>query len=262
MTPKKRAMSSDQAREVRAKGHADARQFALLIGLPNDYKNDLKAKKDVIDHNGDAHSVKSGKAWWQIFLYSLNRIRSDYAFTAMNGVGQLIGECLNCFPQDRSDYLMDKARYKKALEIPMKQISDKLQDKKRLAAFLAKSFFNGNEVQFLTIKHNDKYHIFYYKNVIDTLCENFTITNSVAHQKDQFNNQKVLFKIDDKNAGELEVRTDSDVHYREIKFRLNKLKVLTLLQLKIASKDEPIKINGADVNNKLIRYGAAIKKFK
>jgi hypothetical protein len=260
--PKKRAMSSDQAREVRAKGHADAREFALLIGLPSDYKNDLKAKKDVIDHNGDAHSVKSGNEWWQIFLYSFNRIKTDYAFAAMNGIGQLIEKCLNCFPQDRSDYLADKERYKEALETPMKEISDKLQDKKRLAAFLAKSFFNGNEVQFLTIKHNNKYHVFYSKNVIDTLCENFTIANSIAQKPDQFNNQKVLFKIEGKNAGELEVRTDSGKHYRQIKFRLNKLKILTLLQLAIASKDEPICINGADAKNKLIRYGDAIKKFR
>jgi hypothetical protein len=138
--PKKRATSSDRAREVRAKGHADAREFALLIGLPSDYKNDLKAKKDVIDHNGDAHSVKSGNKWRQIFLYSFNRIKTDYAFAAM-------------------------------------------------------------------------------------------------------------------------IKIDSAIHYREIKFRLNKLKILTLLQLAIAPK-EPICINGADAKNKLIRYGDAIKKFR
>jgi hypothetical protein len=37
--------------------------------LSNDYQNDVQAKKDVIDFNGDSHSVKSGKKRWQIFLY-------------------------------------------------------------------------------------------------------------------------------------------------------------------------------------------------
>ena len=54
-------MSSDRARQVRAKGHEDARSFAQLIGLSSDYQNDPKAKKDVIDPSGDAHSVKSGE---------------------------------------------------------------------------------------------------------------------------------------------------------------------------------------------------------
>ena len=55
---KKRAMSSEKARNVRAKGHKDAKSFAKLIGLNDDYQNDHQAKKDVIDQNGDAHSVK------------------------------------------------------------------------------------------------------------------------------------------------------------------------------------------------------------
>ena len=73
----KRAMSSEQASKVKLKGHAREREFAKLIGLDDEYKNDKKAKKDVIDFNGDGHSVKSG-AWWQIFLYSANRIKSDF----------------------------------------------------------------------------------------------------------------------------------------------------------------------------------------
>ncbi|MDR1450875.1 MAG: hypothetical protein LBI57_00870 [Helicobacteraceae bacterium] len=180
----------------------------------------------------------------------------------MNGVGQLIEECLNCFPLDRSVYLADKPIYKRKLEKPMKEICDKLQDKPRLAAFLATSFFNGEEARFLTIKHDDIYHIFYHKNVIDTLRAHFTIANSVAMRSGEFDNQKVLFKLNGKNAGELEVRNDSDVHYREIKFRLNKLKILNLLQLRITLKDEPSLVNGAKVAGKIVRYGAAIKKFK
>lgn len=65
---KKRALSSDAARAVRQKGYDDAMEFALLIGLTTDYKNDPQAKKDVIDPSGDAHSVKGGEIKWQVFL--------------------------------------------------------------------------------------------------------------------------------------------------------------------------------------------------
>lgn len=57
---KKRGLSSDRARQVRADGHKDAFEFAKLIGLEEDYQNDAKAKKDVVDGAGDAHSLKSG----------------------------------------------------------------------------------------------------------------------------------------------------------------------------------------------------------
>ena len=67
----KRALSSADARWVRQRGHNDALEFALAIGLPRDYRNDPQAKKDVIDPSGDAHSVKSGEKKWQIFLYGL-----------------------------------------------------------------------------------------------------------------------------------------------------------------------------------------------
>ena len=63
---KSRASSSDEARRYRQQGHDDALLFALAIGLNEDYKNDTKAKKDVIDLSGDAHSVKSGEKKWQI----------------------------------------------------------------------------------------------------------------------------------------------------------------------------------------------------
>lgn len=67
---KTRASSSAEARRYRQQGHDDALRFAIAIGLNKDYKNDPKAKKDVIDPSGDAHSVKSGEKKWQIFLYA------------------------------------------------------------------------------------------------------------------------------------------------------------------------------------------------
>lgn len=61
---KSRASSSEEARRYRQQGYDDALEFALLIGLSSDYKNDPHAKKDVIDPSGDAHSLKGGEVKW------------------------------------------------------------------------------------------------------------------------------------------------------------------------------------------------------
>ena len=247
-------MSSTKARNVRALGHKKARLFASLIGLPSDYQNDSKAKKDVIDNNGDSHSVKSGD-YWQIFLYSKNRIDKDPSFQAMNGIGQLILKCLNCFPEDRKEYLKNKTIYKEKLAIPMIELKEKLKEKYRLEAFLSKAIFNGGEVQYFTIneKDTDLFLVFYYKDVLSILKNNIEVKNSKATRKGQFDNQKVLFKNNDKNVGELELRNDSDAHYREIKLRFTGVKITSLLKEKITNYKQKDKIK---------IYGQAIKKFK
>jgi len=101
-------MSSEKARNVRQKGYEDALEFAKLIGVEKDYKNNLQAKKDVIDRSGDTHSVKSGSKKWQIFLYSANRHITLLIFKRLNGLGDLMLKCLNVFPEKFS-----KIHYKK-----------------------------------------------------------------------------------------------------------------------------------------------------
>ena len=100
----RKAMSTEKARQVRQQGHDDALEFARTIGVESDYRNNLKAKKDVIDGNGDTHSVKSGQKRWQIFLYRSSRLQSDDAFLSMNGVGQLLIDCLKVYPEKFTDY--------------------------------------------------------------------------------------------------------------------------------------------------------------
>lgn len=124
---KRRAMTTEKARIVRQQGHNDALEFALAVGLSSDYKNNPQAKKDVIDPSGDAHSVKSGKLKWQIFLYSTKRLNSDTAFTLMNGMGQLLLECINAFPQDYGEYQKNKTKSKELLRKPMTMLAEKLQ---------------------------------------------------------------------------------------------------------------------------------------
>lgn len=248
-----RGSTSEAAREYRQRGHDDAKVFALLLGLESDYQNDLQAKKDVIDPSGDAHSVKSGEKKWQIFLYGLNRFESDNIFKFLDGVGELLISCINSFPTDFDDYQRNKLMYKNRLQIPMFNLAQKLRNKSLLKAFISKSMFNGSEVDYLTVFDKGVYHVFWGPEVVDVLSENFEVTNSQARTSGQLDNQKVIFKYQDRNVGELEMRNDSSIHYREIRFNMYKPKIMALLFEKIEKTSEL----GVAINV----YGKASKKF-
>ncbi len=250
---KSRASSSDEARRYRQQGHDDALFFALAIGLSEDYQNDPKAKKDVIDPSGDAHSVKSGEKKWQIFLYGLNRFESDPFFRVMNGMGQLLIDCIKSFPATFEEYQRNKAKAKRRLRPHMVALAEKLQDKHRLRAFIGKSIFNGGEVNYLTVYEKKKFHVFWGKEVERVMAESLEVANSKARQAGQFPDQKVIFKFGGTNLAELEMRNDSPTHYREIRFNMVKPKAMKLFFAKITHTQ--------NYNDKVILYGEAIKHF-
>jgi len=250
---KKKAMTSQKASFVKKKGHEDAREFAKLLGIGKEYKSDPQAKKDVIDFEGHSYSVKSGEKKWQIFLYGKTRFEKDYTFKGMDGLGDLFLKCINIFPENRNEYLKNKDKYKKRLQKPMQEISKKLKEKKLLAAFIDKAIFNSGEVDFLVIKEKEIFHIFWSKEVVDSLVKNYSPENSKARIKNQYDSQKVVFKVEDKTHGEIEVRNDSEVHYREIKFWLDKKLTFNLLKSNIKALKK--------IKHNLIIYGKAINKF-
>ncbi|CEG12995.1 hypothetical protein MSIBF_A3060004 [groundwater metagenome] len=250
---KKRAMTSEQASYVKRQGHSDTKEFAKLIGLSDEYLNDPKAKKDVIDKSGDSYSVKSGKKKWQIFLYGKKRFENDYSFRAMNGMGQILLKCTKCFPDKRSEYLKNKQFYKNKLQLPMTALCGKLKDTNRIIAFIDKGVFNSGEVNYLAIKHENKFHVFWSRDVVDVLSKNFVVENSHARNNTQISNQKIVFKVDNKTYGEIEMRNDSEVHYREVKFWLNNPFIFKLLLRNIKEVKE--------YQDRILVYGNAIKKF-
>jgi len=253
---KKRAMTSEKARYVRSKGHQDALKFAKLLGLNKDYQNDIKAKKDVIDQSGYSYSVKSGEKKWQIFLYSLSRFQEDTLFQALNGLGDLFIRCILSFPENRDEYLKNKLKYKNRLAAQMIKIKNYLSEKRKLKGFLSLAFFNGNEVDFLVIKQNEVFNVFESKEVVDIISNHIIVDTSQKRKDTDVPNQKVVFKINkDKpiTIGEIEMRNDSDVHYREVKFWMSKKHTFELLTTKITLKKQ--------VNKNLITFGKAIKKF-
>jgi len=250
---RKRALTTEGARAVRQKGYDDALEFALAIGLSTDYKNDPQAKKDVIDLSGDAHSVKGGIKKWQVFLYRLGRFESDHAFIVMNGIGALLAECINAFPPTYAGYRRDKIAAKERLRIPMVKLAEKLQERPRLKAFLNKSLFNGGEVNYLTVKQDGVFHVFLNKDVVDVLGDNLEVCNSRAISAGQMPEQKVLLRYNGKNLGELEMRNDSVIHYREVRFNMIKPKAMEVLFEKIPMTKK--------FNDKVLMYGNTPRRF-
>ncbi len=250
---KKRAMTSAKASYVKRKGHADAREFAKCLGIGKEYKSDLQAKKDITDSEGHSYSVKSGEKKWQIFLYGKSRFEKDYTFKGMNGLGDLLLECIESFPESRDDYLKDKKTYKERLQTPMRKLCEKLEQKRLLAAFIDKSMFNSGEVDFLFIIDGTTFHVFWNRDVVDILTNNYEVENSKAKTKNQLDDQKVIFKVNGKTHGEIEMRNDSEVHYREIKFWLDKKLTFDLLKSQIKKRK--------NLNKNIILYGKAINKL-
>jgi hypothetical protein len=251
--PKKKAMTSEKASFVKRKGHADTREFAEVLGIGKEFKSDPTAKKDVIDSEGYSYSVKSGEKKWQIFLYGKTRFLTNFTFKSMNGLSEIFLECIESFPESRKDYLNDKRKYKEKLKEPMRKLCQKLQDKRILAGFIDKSMFNSGEVDFLVVKEGKQFHVFWGRDVVNVLTENLEVENSKARINSQLDDQKVVFKFSGKTIGEIEMRNDSDIHYREVKFWLEKNQTLNLLKSKISPSQK--------LNERLILYGNAIKKL-
>ncbi len=249
-----RASSPEAAKKYRQDGHDDALAFALTIGLSQDYERDRRAKKDVIDPSGDAHSVKSGQKKWQIFLYKRKRFLEDNGFQALNGIGSLLVHCIDAFPPRYSDYEGDKEAAKQRLQAPMRELKDRFQRKALLRAFLRKSIFNGGEVNYLTILHDDIYRVYWSDDVVREMASAFEVVNSTALREGEFDDQKVLFRWDGKNVGELEMRNDSPRHYGEVRFNMHKERCMAVL--------DAADLKSRDWSRKNVRlYGKAIQTF-
>jgi len=171
----------------------------------------------------------------------------------MDGIQDLFLRCIRAFPDQREEYLKNKEKYKKQLQEAMIELSQKLRDKRLLKSFLDKSIFNGGEVNFLVIKEGDKFHVFWGKDVVETLSEAYEVDTSKARQKGHFDHQKVVFKVRNLTHGEIEMRNDSEVHYREVKFWLSKKLTLALLKEKM---DTPV-----SAKERLLLYKEAKKKL-
>ncbi|MCS7150086.1 MAG: hypothetical protein N2Z40_04565 [Caldimicrobium sp.] len=97
MSARKRAMTSEKASAVKRRGHEDAREFAIALGIAKEFKSDPRAKKDVIDEDGFSYSVKSGEKKWQIFLYGEKHFVENSVFKGMFDISEIFLECIRVF---------------------------------------------------------------------------------------------------------------------------------------------------------------------
>ena len=255
MQKRRRASSPERAREYRQAGHDNALLFALELGLGKDYRNDPQAKKDVIDPSGDAHSVKSGDKNWQLFLYGRNRFLTDDGFLALDGIGGLLVHCIDAFPPSYDGYRKNPDAAKERLKTPMRELKDRFQRKALARAFLMKSIFNGGEVNYLTILHEGMFHVFVNTDVVQAMGERFEVVNSRARNVGEMDDQKVIFRYDGQNVGELEMRNDSKVHYQQVRFNMRIEPAVSLLLNNIPQEKM---LQGSDI---VAVPGKAVRRF-
>ena len=234
----KRAMSPKAASYKKRSGHLNERHFAYLI--KGDVVGDRTDKTDVIDQAYNTYSVKGGE-WWQIFLYGRDRFVTNTEFREIGNVANLLIDCIDAFPEDRSDYLENKIYFKKRLQEPMRQLKDEICKPAIFPQLLSKAIFNGNEVDCLSILSKElssqsvpldqkHFHLFLAADVVNLLSTKLGIENSRARGRGQMDAQKVIFRYRNRNVGEIEIRTDSYLHYRQAKWRFNSPAILSLLQ--------------------------------
>lgn len=85
------------------------------------------------------------------------------------------------------------------------------------------------------------------------MTNNYEVENSKARRKGQLDNPKVVFKVEGKTHGEIEMRNNSEIHYREVKFLLDKKLTFSLLKSEINKTRK--------FNDRIILYGRAISKL-
>jgi len=173
----------------------------------------------------------------------------------MNGIGDLIIQCIDCFPSTFSEYQMEKTKTKakENLRTHMRALLEKFKDKTRLKAFFNQSIFSGGQVDYLVTKHEGIFHVFLNSDVIKVFGDNIEVVNSQARRKGNFAEQKVVFLYNKTTLAELEMRNDSIKHYKQVRFNMLKPKAMYLLLKKL-----PITLK---YNEKVLVHGDASKKF-
>ena len=108
---------------------------------------------------------------------------------------------------------------------------DFLLDEEVLKKFLLKSIFD-NDVYYLAIKKEDIFQVYESQEVVSVLAEELTpcLSRKTTGRPDDitFEGQKVILKSRH-NVGELEIRNDSDKHYREMRFNMYRKRILEML---------------------------------
>lgn len=139
-----------------------------------------------------------------------------------------------------------------------------LQDKTFLRNFLSEAIFNGREVTYLAVQSGfsgsyPTFSIFHIDDVLDILTIELSPSISSAGKvPEDFNvaGQKVLLRYENapnklKNLVEIEIRNDSSIHFKQVRFNMYSQGALYLL----TKKSQLTKVKSE--NGQLIYYGKA-----
>jgi len=251
-----RGSSSEQAREYKAAGHANEAAFSKLIsgrteGLPP------QGKTDCVGPDGETYSIKKKAKKWQIFLYGLERLSADPGFLRLTKLGLDLSKMLRVFPADYADYARDKEKAKRSLratlasdrsglnlealidligldnlylksKIQLAQVNSEMAEALKAdqlrEAFFRQSLFNGQEVKSMALQDDTGFLIFKADKVVDSFTKSVSVHKSGTggHSDDlSIAGQKVIMKAPT-NLVELEVRNDSNLHFRQLRFNMNR----------------------------------------
>jgi hypothetical protein len=261
---RRRAASSKISSQKKIQGHKNEEIYASLI--EGEVIKGVQ-KGDVIDSLDRLYSVKSGKKW-QIFLYGHDRIKSSSYLKCLLPSLESFPEDPVIYFQDRIKCIEFKEEYihkfgrekarnlsneevikalgrneytlsKERLAQANQKVCEKLTDKRFLRDFLSESIFNLHEVSFLAAKDSTYledgiFKTFERNEVLDILSKNLTpATSQAGHVPEDFNvaGQKTLLRYGAslKNIVEIEIRNDSQTHYRQVRFNMYSKDALTVL---------------------------------
>lgn len=241
-------MSSEKASRVKKRGHNKEHLYASLIG--GKVVSGIK-KEDVIDYNGNYHSVKGGsemkggdgiKGKWQVFLYKIARFESDTSFYGRD----IFIKILNLYPKTHDEYVKDKDMIRERVKPCMLELKNYLLDSNNKLNFINKSFFN-ERVKYFVIYHDDIFRVFDKNQLVNILVNTLVVdVNSTS--------QKVVFTYDDKLVSEIEIRTTDDGKYPSILYNTLKHRVCGIMS--------DFELERKALTPNVYIYGDAIGTFK
>jgi hypothetical protein len=266
-----KGMTSQQASSVKNNGHRYEYDYADATAGE---VRGTQEKGDVLIREKTSKkvhlvSVKAARKKIQVSLYSRSRFEKSKEFGELS---KKFITCIDAFPLLRSQHVADKSIGKNNVMEPMRNLAIFLSQKHNLDYFLLESFFNVS-ASYLAIKDNTDgtcWHTFPQKIISEKLSEFLIVENSRARNVGQMDDQKVVFKaqLGKSNGyycehswisvGEIEMRNDSAVHYREIKFWMYIDLLLELLQ-RICGDNKKEIIRG---EYKIVLYDDAIEELK
>jgi hypothetical protein len=157
---------------------------------------------------------------------------------------------------------------KKNLKNKTKAVQELLKDPVVLRSFLNEAIFNNDEVSMWAIKdttyqNDDLFKVFAREDVLDILCkELFVDVSKAGNVPEDYNvdGQKTLLRYfkngKPKNIGEIEVRNDSEIKYKSVRFNMYSRDALRLL---LGKRNN---FSSTQIGPNIIVYGKAIETLR